>query len=127
MWLLDANIDIRVVEVLAEFGIKSRTAKSLGWRELSNGDLVSAAVAAQFTCLLTRDGLFAESAARAVRQFPDLALVVVRLPQQKWPAYGASFRSAWRQPIELPDNLQAALRAQANAQGVSEEGYIRRV
>jgi plasmid stability protein len=29
--------------------------------------------------------------------------------------------------IELPDNLQAALRAQANAQGVSEEGYIRRV
>jgi plasmid stability protein len=29
--------------------------------------------------------------------------------------------------IDLPDNLQAALRAQANAQGVSEEGYIRRV
>jgi plasmid stability protein len=29
--------------------------------------------------------------------------------------------------IELPDNLEAALRAQANAQGVSEEGYVRRV
>lgn len=29
--------------------------------------------------------------------------------------------------IELPDNLQAALKAQANAQGVSEEGYVRRV
>ena len=29
--------------------------------------------------------------------------------------------------IELPDNLEAVLRAQANAQGVSEEGYIRRI
>lgn len=26
--------------------------------------------------------------------------------------------------IELPENLEAALRAQASAQGVSEEGYI---
>jgi hypothetical protein len=29
--------------------------------------------------------------------------------------------------IELPDNLEAALRAQANAEGVSEAGYIRRM
>jgi hypothetical protein len=27
--------------------------------------------------------------------------------------------------IELPDNLEAALKAQANAQGVSEAGYVR--
>lgn len=27
--------------------------------------------------------------------------------------------------IELPDNLQAALRAHANAQGTSEAGYVR--
>ncbi len=27
--------------------------------------------------------------------------------------------------IQLPDNLEAALRAHANAQGVSEEGYVR--
>ena len=29
--------------------------------------------------------------------------------------------------IELPDNLEAALRAQANAEGVSEAGYICRM
>lgn len=29
--------------------------------------------------------------------------------------------------IELPDNLEAALRAQANAEGVSEAGYVRRM
>ena len=29
--------------------------------------------------------------------------------------------------IELPDNLEAALKAQANAQGISEAGYVRTV
>jgi hypothetical protein len=29
--------------------------------------------------------------------------------------------------IELPDSLEAALREQANAEGLSEAGYIRRV
>jgi predicted DNA-binding protein len=29
--------------------------------------------------------------------------------------------------IELPDNLEAALKAQADAQGMSEAGYVRRV
>ena len=27
--------------------------------------------------------------------------------------------------IQLPDNLAAALKAHANAQGISEEGYVR--
>jgi plasmid stability protein len=29
--------------------------------------------------------------------------------------------------IDLPDNLEAALRAQANAHGVSEAGYVRSI
>lgn len=29
--------------------------------------------------------------------------------------------------IEIPDNLKAALKAQANAQGLSEAGYIRAI
>jgi predicted nuclease of predicted toxin-antitoxin system len=95
VWLLDANIDVRIVTILAEFGVESRTAQSLGWKDLSNGDLVSAAVGAGFTCLLTRDALFAESAARALRHFPQFAVVIVRLPQQKWPTYAAAFRSVW--------------------------------
>jgi predicted nuclease of predicted toxin-antitoxin system len=88
VWLLDANIDVRIVAVLAEFGIESRTAESFGWKELSNGELVAAAIAAGFACLLTRDGLFAESAARTLRHSPHFAIVIVRLPQQKWPKYG---------------------------------------
>lgn len=95
MWLLDANLDIRIAGILEEFGIASRTAEDLGWKELSNGALVSAAVAAGFTCVLTRDSLFAESASRALRQHSEFSVVLVRLPQQKWPAYGETFRRAW--------------------------------
>ena len=55
MWLLDANMDVHLVAVLADFGISSATAASRGWKALSNGDLVAAAVAGGFDCLLTQD------------------------------------------------------------------------
>ena len=66
MWLLDANLDIRISQVLGEFGIESHTAESRGWKHLLNGQLVSAAMAEGFTCLLTRDQLFAELTSRAL-------------------------------------------------------------
>ena len=46
MWLLDANVDVHLVALLTEFGIQSETAASRGWKDLSNGELVAAAVAA---------------------------------------------------------------------------------
>jgi hypothetical protein len=91
VWLLDANLDIRIQAVLAEFGIDSRTAEAMAWKELSNGHLVQAAVEAGFTCLLTRDQLFAESASKALKRFPEFAVVLIRLRQEKWPAYIDSF------------------------------------
>jgi hypothetical protein len=35
MWLLDANMDVHLVGVLAELGISSETAASRGWKALS--------------------------------------------------------------------------------------------
>jgi predicted nuclease of predicted toxin-antitoxin system len=101
VWLLDANLDIRICELLDEFGIASRTAESHGWKHLLNGQLVSAAVAAGFTCLLTRDQLFAESASRALKQFPQFEVVLIRLKQRRRSQYLDQFRLAWvREPIE---------------------------
>jgi predicted nuclease of predicted toxin-antitoxin system len=100
VWLLDANIDVRVCELLAELGIQSRSAESLGWKRLSNGRLVAAAVAGGFSCLLTRDQLFHESAARTLILFPEFAIIVLQLPQGKRSRYLAQFREAWeREPI----------------------------
>jgi hypothetical protein len=95
MWLLDANMDVHLVGVLAEFGIRCDTARKRGWNALSNGDLVAAAAAAGFHCLLTRDQLFGESASRALRAFPLFAVVVVDLPQQPWRQYQERFSAAW--------------------------------
>jgi hypothetical protein len=95
MWLLDANMDVHLVAVLAELGVSSATAASRGWKALSNGDLVAAAEAEGFNCLLTRDQLFGESASRAWRSFPKFAVVVVGLPQLPWLRYREHFVAAW--------------------------------
>ena len=101
MWLLDANVDVHLLRTLHELGVSCDTAGSRGWKALSNGELVSVAVTAGFTCLLTRDQLFGESAARALKTFPSFAVVVMDLPQQRWPAYQEQFVAAWAaRPIE---------------------------
>lgn len=107
MWLLDANMDVHLVELLAEFQIRCDTAGARGWRMLSNGDLVKAAAAAGFECLLTRDRLFGEAASRALRLYPHFAVVVVNVRQQPWPTYREEFLRLWRQrPVEpVPGKL----------------------
>ena len=70
MWLLDANMDVHVASLLGGFGFPCEAATQRGWQALDNGHLVSAAVEAGFTCLLTQDRLFAESASRALKTSP---------------------------------------------------------
>ncbi len=95
MWLLDGNMDVHLVPVLTEFGIQCDTAANRGWKALSNGDLVAEAAAAGFRCLLTRDELFGKSASRALKSFPQFAVVVISLPQQRWRQYRERFLEAW--------------------------------
>lgn len=97
MWLLDANMDVHLLSLLQEFGIKVEATTRRGWRGLDNGGLVSAAVAAGFRCLLTQDRLFGESAARALKTYPQFAVVVVHLPQRPWREYRQDFSAAWSQ------------------------------
>lgn len=100
MWLLDANMDVHILDVLSELGVPCDSAIRRGWRELANGDLVSAASEAGFTCLLTHDRFFAESAAASLKSARSFAIVVIHLPQRPWRAYVTQFRQAWeREPI----------------------------
>ena len=96
MWLLDANVDVHLIDLLNELGVLADTAGRRGWKSLSNGQLVSAAVENGFSCLLTRDRLFAESASRALRLHSDFAVVLVKLSQQRWPEYRKRFLDAWQ-------------------------------
>lgn len=101
MWLLDANLDVHLVEVLAGYGVSAETASSRGWKGLSNGHLVAAAVEGGFTCLLTRDRLFGESASRALKAHSTFAVVLVNLPQLRSELYLKQFSDLWSiSPIE---------------------------
>ncbi len=84
MWLLDANVDVHLVAVFKQFGVTCDTAANRGWNALSNGELVATAFAEGFRCLLTRDQLFGESASQTLKSFPEFAVVVNTLPQQRW-------------------------------------------
>jgi hypothetical protein len=104
MWLLDANMDVHLVSILKDFGIVCDTAGNSGWKSLSNGDLVTAAVADGFLCLLTRDQLFGESASRALQSFPQFAVIVVDVPRQPWNQYRDRFIAQW---MERPIMFEA--------------------
>lgn len=49
MWLLDANMNVHLVETLKRLGLECDRASNRGWRALFNGDLVAADAAAGFT------------------------------------------------------------------------------
>lgn len=95
MWLLDANVDIHLCAIITARGILCDTAANRGWKALSNGQLVAAAVAGGFDCLLTRDRLFTESASRTLRLNPTFAIVLINLAQQRWPDYKTRFLEFW--------------------------------
>ena len=107
MWLLDANVDVHLAAVLREFGIQCETTASRGWKALSNGELVEVTAAAGFRCLLTRDQLFGMSASRPLKSFPQLSVVLITLPQQRWEEYRKRFLEAWAvSPIQpVPGHL----------------------
>jgi hypothetical protein len=102
MWLLDANMDVHVLGLLAELGISCESAIHRGWRNLANGDLVSAASQVGFTCLLTHDRLFGESAGASLKAAPNFSIVVVRLSQRPWREYIQQFREAWSRERIVP-------------------------
>ena len=95
MWLLDVNMDVHLVQKLKELGVPCDSAANRGWRDLSDGTLVGTAVSAAFTCLLTRDRRFGESAARPLKAFPSFAVVVITLPQLGSARYHEQFLDAW--------------------------------
>jgi len=95
MLLLDHNLPHQLRDLLSEFGVEAESTRYHAWETLRNGDLVSAAHAAGFTAIITRDRKFAESAAKALKKFPSMAIVIVRLNQRAWHTYRDAFRTAW--------------------------------
>jgi predicted nuclease of predicted toxin-antitoxin system len=102
MLLLDHNLPHRLRDLLATYGLECETAASRGWERLRNGELVTAAHAAGFDAIFTRDLKFAEVASRSLKNVPTMGIVVIKLPQRSWKLYAGAFRSAWSQAPAIP-------------------------
>ena len=102
MWLLDVNMPKQLMVLLESQGIKTDTAVARGWGNLNNGALLEAAAGAGFCSILTRDRLFGESAARALRRFPEFSVVLITLPQLRVQRFLEAFQAAWRAAPIVP-------------------------
>jgi predicted nuclease of predicted toxin-antitoxin system len=101
MWLLDVNLPTALTRLLRDYGLVAETAAERGWRELTNGALAQAARREGFRVLLTRDRRFGLSAASLLAALPDLAIVIVTLPQVREETYLSEFdRAGRRQAIQ---------------------------
>ena len=101
MWLLDVNLPNGLLKKLQTLGIKAETTVYRGWRNLGNGKLAEAAFSAGFKVILTRDRLFGESAGKALKKFPELAIVVLNIPQSKEANFLQAFEDSWNKlPIQ---------------------------
>ena len=96
MWLLDVNPPTALTGLLHGYGILAATTAARGWRELTSGELAHAASRGGFSALLTRDRAFGTAAGGALETPPDLAIVIVRLPQARETAYLSAFDVAWQ-------------------------------
>jgi len=103
MWLLDVNLPTALTRLLHAYGILAESTAARGWRELTNGELAQVASREGFRALLTRDRAFGTAARSVLETLPDLAIVIVTLPQAREIAYLSAFDAAWRrrriQPI----------------------------
>ncbi len=102
MWLLDANMPVQLVALLKDLGVEADSAVARGWNTHSNGNLVSAAAQAKFTALLTRDRLFGESTAHALKVHSEFCIVQIRLPQVRAARFVSAFRVAWQEARIIP-------------------------
>lgn len=108
MWLLDHNLPRQIFEVFRNsIHIPAETTSNRKWEYLENGDLVRIAVAAGFTCILTKDVRFRESAAKTLLIYPSFSIVLITIKQQRGPLYAEAFLSAWKiAPIKpVPGHL----------------------
>jgi hypothetical protein len=97
MWLLDVNLPTGLLRLLQGIGIACDSTIQRGWRALANGELASAAFASGFRVILTRDREFGASANSVLAQLPELAVVVVTIPQTREAAYLQAFEAKWQE------------------------------
>jgi hypothetical protein len=95
IWLLDHNIPNKIYGYLKSLGFKSDTTQYKCWDKLSNGQLAKVAFESGYRVLITRDRLLCESAARSLKFYPEMAIVLLNIEQAKGQVYLSMFKEHW--------------------------------
>ena len=103
MWLLDHNIPHGLAVFLKSQGINCDTAQNRNWEKLRNGELVSSAWHAKFTCVVTKDTLFVQSAEKVIKTLPEMAIVLLTIPQCRGEEYLKRFTEHWKNVPIFPE------------------------
>ena len=102
VWLLDEGLPVPLFKCLEAFGVRVETVEFRKWKGLRNGKLVAVAFEAGFTCILTKDRLFAQDARKALTTHPRMAVVLILLPQTPREQYIKTFEAQWKKSKVVP-------------------------
>lgn len=102
MWLLDEGLPVSLHKCLKNLKVEVETVEFRGWKGLRNGKLVTVAAEAGFTCILTKDRLFAQDAKKALVANPKMAVVLVLLSQVPREKYVKNFELNWKKSKLVP-------------------------
>jgi len=91
--LLDENAPVDILPVLRAAGHDAESVNFLGWKGLKNGQLLAQAQSG-YDLFLTRDKDF-DATALGRYVTPAFGIVLLAIPQQRGPAYAATFASLW--------------------------------
>ena len=102
VWLLDEGLPISLHKCLQSYGITAETVQFRKWKGLRNGNLVTVAAEAGFSCIITKDKLFSQDAKKALVVYPKMAIVLVLLPQLPREKYIKNFERMWKAALITP-------------------------
>ena len=101
MWLIDENLHKNLFKSLEKFGVTAQTVRFAGLSGLDNGKLTKEARRLGFTCILTQDKDFPKDAHKALRETPEMAVVIVNLRQHPPKTFTERFETCWaKEPIK---------------------------
>ncbi len=99
---MDENVNVAAAAFLRNVGIEVATVHDYSWNGLIDDELIRSAVTTGFSCIVTNDRTFAREAASTLKLFPEISIVLLKLPQLPSEKWIKLFAEAWSAEVISP-------------------------